>query len=72
LGGTAIELKHVNQLSVEQSKAQPGTHTFMALEDVEPRSMFVVGNDFAQAETAIRFNDGKNPGFFAAANRMPD
>ncbi|MCY9697399.1 hypothetical protein [Paenibacillus alginolyticus] len=69
--GTAIELKDVIQLSVEQCKAQPGTHTFMSLEHVDAQSMFVVGNDFAQAEIAIHFTDGTNPEFFAAANRMP-
>lgn len=69
--GTAIELSEVNHLSVEQCKAQPGTHTFMSLENVDPLSLFVVGNDFAQAKVAISFKDGTNPEFYAAANRMP-
>ncbi|TVY08107.1 glycoside hydrolase family 28 protein [Paenibacillus cremeus] len=70
-GENAIELKHVNKLSVEHSKARPGTETFLALEDVEPSQLFVVGNDFSEAGTAIRFTDGSKPEYFAAANRMP-
>ncbi|MFH5182480.1 hypothetical protein ACHHV8_07470 [Paenibacillus sp. TAB 01] len=57
---------------MEQSKALRGTRTFLELEQVEPENLFVVGNDFARAGTAIRFTDGTNPEFYAAANRMPE
>jgi hypothetical protein len=38
---------------------------------VEAESMFIVGNDFVEAKTAIRFADGTDPSFFIAANRNP-
>jgi hypothetical protein len=70
-GGNAIELKHLKGLSVEGCKADLGTGTFIALEDVDAQTMFVVGNDFSRAECAVRFTDGTSPDYYAAANRMP-
>ncbi|MDB5084983.1 MAG: glycoside hydrolase family 28 [Bacilli bacterium] len=70
-GGTAIELKHVNGLSLESCRAEAGTGTFVTLEKADAKRLFVVGNDFSQAQEAIRFADEKEPQFFSAANRMP-
>lgn len=70
-GGNAIELKHVQALSVEGCQAAAGTGTFLVLQHVEPGSLFAVGNDFSQAQEAIRFVDEPKAQYFSAANRMP-
>ncbi|MFD0677635.1 MULTISPECIES: glycoside hydrolase family 28 protein [unclassified Paenibacillus] len=71
-GGTAIELKHADGVSVQNCKAEPGTGTFLLLDDVPASGLFIVGNDMLEAETAVRFADGTSPHYFSAANRMPD
>jgi hypothetical protein len=70
-GDTAIELKHVQGLSLEGCKAEKGTGVFLALQDIETTELFVVGNDFSNAKHGVRFHDGSIPEFYAAANRMP-
>jgi polygalacturonase len=71
-GADAIVLKHVHGLSLQGCKAEPGCGTFLALEDVEAKELFVVGNDFAAAKTAVRFADGTSPSYYSVANRMPE
>ncbi|WP_171651874.1 glycoside hydrolase family 28 protein [Paenibacillus foliorum] len=70
-GSSAVELKDVRELSVEGCKAEAGTGAFLSLERVNPDQLFVVGNDFSKAKKAVRFTDGSEPEYFAAANRMP-
>ena len=71
-GMNAIELSGVRGLSVEGCKAEAGTEAFLSLERVDPDGMFVVGNDLARAKAAVRFRDGSEPPYFAAANRLPE
>ncbi|WP_284640067.1 glycoside hydrolase family 28 protein [Paenibacillus silviterrae] len=70
-GGHAIGLSNVRGLSVEGCKASTGTGTFLLLDGVPPDELFVVGNDFTGAQTAIQFTDSLAPSYFEAANRMP-
>lgn len=70
-GVSAVELKDVQGLAVQGCKAEEGTDAFLALERVDADGMFVVGNDFSKAKTAVRFADGTSPEFYSAANRMP-
>ncbi|WP_051620990.1 glycoside hydrolase family 28 protein [Paenibacillus sp. UNC451MF] len=70
-GSSTIELKNVQGLSVEGCKAENGMDAFLTLEQVDVEEMFVVGNDFSKAKTAVRFTDGTSPEYFSAANRMP-
>ncbi|MCS7459025.1 glycoside hydrolase family 28 protein [Paenibacillus doosanensis] len=70
-GENAVALKSVSGISVEGCKAERGTEAFLSLENVDAEELFVAGNDFAQAKTAVRFADGTSPEYFAAANRMP-
>jgi len=68
---TAIELKQVQELSVEHCKAEAGTDVFLALDAVDPNGLFIVGNDFSKARRAVSFADGSKPDYFTAANRPP-
>jgi hypothetical protein len=70
--GNAIELNNVQEISIEHCKAETGTDTFLALNLVNPKELFIVGNDFSKAAQAVLFTDGTKPDFFAASNRLPE
>jgi hypothetical protein len=70
-GDNAVELHDICGLAVEGCRAGSGTGTFLALEQVDPDGMFVVGNDFSRAAKAVDFAGGAMPGFYSAANRPP-
>ena len=68
--GTAIELKKVSDLSIENSKAKAGTGTFLALENVYPEELFVFGNDFSKSITPVKLSGETKSDYFAANNKM--
>ncbi|MCZ8514477.1 glycoside hydrolase family 28 protein [Paenibacillus filicis] len=67
----AIELHTVRELSVEGCKAEAGTGVFLALQQVDPDELFVSGNDFSRARTAVQFAGREQEDYFAAGNQMP-
>jgi hypothetical protein len=70
-GRSAIALKQVKGLLIENSKATAGTGVFLELDEVDTEEMVLMNNDLSKAGVAVRSVDGCEPVYFASGNRMP-
>jgi hypothetical protein len=55
-----VHLKSVKELSVVNCKANREVNTFMALENVATKGLFVSGNDFSKAKMEVDFSEELN------------
>ncbi|MDF2670886.1 MAG: hypothetical protein K0R67_3192 [Paenibacillus sp.] len=54
---SVMELRQVQGVAIERTKALPGTGTYLLLQDVDSSLSHLEGNDFSKAVTGIQLKE---------------